>query len=147
MRTGILAALASGALFGCGLAISGMTDRSVVLGFLDLAGEFNPALAFVMAGAVAVTAIAFRFVLRMPAPVLAAEFRLPVRDDVDARLLLGAAIFGVGWGLAGFCPGPALVGVAAGLRDALIFLPAMLIGSYCARLVEQARYAMRRNAG
>ena len=146
MKSGILAALASGALFGCGLAISGMTDRSVVLGFLDLAGDFNPALAFVMAGAVAVTAIAFRFVLRMPAPVLAAEFRLPTRDAVDARLLLGAAIFGVGWGLAGFCPGPALVGGAAGLRDALIFLPAMLIGSLCARLLERARSAIPRPA-
>jgi hypothetical protein len=147
MKAGIFAAFVSGALFGCGLAISGMADRRVVLGFLDLAGDFNPALAFVMAGAVAVTAVAFRFVLRMPAPVLAAEFRLPMRDAIDGRLLLGAAIFGVGWGLAGFCPGPALVGVAAGLRDALIFLPAMLIGSFCARLVEPTRSAISRNAG
>ena len=105
--------------------------------FLDLAGDFNPALAFVMAGAVAVTAVAFRFVLGMPAPVLAAEFRLPVRDAVDGRLLLGAAIFGVGWGLAGFCPGPALVGVAAGLRDALILLPAMLAGSFAHNLTDR----------
>ena len=137
MKAGILAALASGALFGGGLAISGMTDRSVVLGFLDLSGAFNPALAFVMAGAVAVTAIAFRFVLRMPAPVLAAEFRLPARDAVDIRLLLGAAIFGVGWGLAGFCPGPALVGLAGGLRDAMIFVPAMLAGSFTHYLMDR----------
>jgi len=137
MKTGILAALVSGALFGVGLAISGMTDRSVVLGFLDWFGAFNPALAFVLAGAVAVTAIAFRFVLRMQAPALAAEFRLPMRDAVDRRLLLGSAIFGVGWGLAGFCPGPALVGAAGGLRDALIFLPAMLVGSFCCRLLER----------
>lgn len=137
MKEGILAALVSGALFGVGLAISGMTDRSVVLGFLDWFGAFNPALAFVLAGAVAVTAIAFRFVLGMPAPVLAADFGLPARETVDRRLLLGAGIFGIGWGLAGFCPGPALVGIAGGLRDALIFLPAMLAGSFCCRLLER----------
>ncbi len=137
MKAGILAALASGALFGGGLAISGMTDRSVVLGFLDWFGAFNPALAFVMAGAVAVTAIAFRFVLRMPAPMLAAEFRLPARDAVDRQLLLGSAIFGIGWGLIGYCPGPALVGLAGGLRDAMIFVPAMLAGSFTHYLMDR----------
>lgn len=128
----VLAAGASGALFGAGLAISSMTDRQVVLGFLDVYGEWNPTLAFVMAGAVAVTAVFFRIVLKRGGPVLGGSFRLPQRDDVDARLLAGAAIFGVGWGLAGFCPGPALVGVAAGLADAWIFLPAMAAGSWLA---------------
>jgi len=132
MRTALLAALGSGALFGAGLAISGMTNRFVVLGFLDVFGAFDPTLVFVMAGAVAVTAIAFRFVLRMPAPALGGAFRLPSRDVVDPRLLAGAAIFGIGWGLAGFCPGPVLVGTAAGLHDAWIFVPAMLVGSFCA---------------
>lgn len=126
------AAFASGALFGAGLAISSMTDRSVVLGFLDVFGAWNPTLAFVMGGAVAVTVVAFRLVLRRPAPFLGGEFHLPRRSDIDARLLTGAAIFGLGWGLAGFCPGPALVGVAAGLRDAWIFLPAMMAGSWLA---------------
>ena len=127
-----LAAFASGALFGAGLAVSGMTDRSVVLAFLDVFGAWNPTLAFVMGGAVAVTAIAFRRVLKREVSALGCEFRVPQRDAIDGRLLAGAAVFGVGWGLAGFCPGPLLVGAAAGLRDAWIFLPAMLAGSYLA---------------
>ena len=134
----LLAAFASGALFGAGLAISSMTDRSVVLGFLDVFGAWNPTLAFVMGGAVAVTVAAFRFVLRRPAPILGGEFQLPRRADIDARLLAGAAIFGLGWGLAGFCPGPALVGVAAGLRDAWVFLPAMVAGSWLAGRIATA---------
>lgn len=137
MKAGIIAAFVSGALFGTGLAISGMADRRVVLGFLDLFGAFDPTLLFVLGSAVAVTALAFRFVLRMPAPVLAEDFELPARVTIDRRLLGGAAIFGVGWGLAGFCPGPALVGAAAGLADALIFLPAMFAGSLCWRLLER----------
>ena len=137
MNRGMIAALAAGALFGLGLAISGMTDRLVVLGFLDLYGKFNPQLAFVLAGAVAVTAFAFRFVQRLPRPVIASEFRLPVETRIDRPLLLGAAIFGVGWGLIGFCPGPALVGLAGALRDAMIFVPAMLAGSLAHYLVER----------
>jgi hypothetical protein len=137
MSRSVIAALASGALFGLGLAISGMTDRLVVLGFLDLYGDFNPQLAFVLAGAVMVTALAFRFVLRLPRPRIAAEFRLPVETKVDRPLLFGAAIFGVGWGLIGFCPGPALVGLAGGLQDAMIFVPAMLAGSFAHYLVER----------
>lgn len=134
----IVAALAAGALFGVGLAVSSMTDRFVVLGFLDVFGAWNPTLAFVMAGAVAVTAIAFRRILKRRAPALGGAFRVPSGDALDARLLSGAAIFGVGWGLAGFCPGPVLVGVAAGLRDAWIFVPAMLVGSYLAGKVPTA---------
>lgn len=127
-----LAALGAGALFGVGLAVSTMTDRQVVLGFLDLAGQWNPTLAFVMGGAVAVTAVAFRIVLKRPAPALGGTFRVPAGDAIDAKLIAGAAIFGVGWGLAGFCPGPVLVGVAAGLRDAWVFVPAMLAGGWVA---------------
>jgi uncharacterized membrane protein YedE/YeeE len=126
------AALASGALVGAGLAISSITDRRVVLGFLDVAGSWNPTLAFVMGGAVAVTLVAFRRVLKRPAPALGGEFRVPKSDAIDRRLLAGAAIFGVGWGLAGFCPGPALAAAAAGLADAWIFLPAMIAGSWVA---------------
>ena len=132
MNAGLAAAFGSGALFGAGLAISRMTDRSVVLGFLDVFGDFDPTLLFVMAGAVAVTAVAFRFVLKKPAPVLGGAFRLPSSNVIDLRLIGGAAIFGVGWGLAGFCPGPVLVGAAAGLADAWIFVPAMLVGSFIA---------------
>jgi uncharacterized membrane protein YedE/YeeE len=132
MNRAVLAALGSGALFGAGLAISTMTDRSVVLGFLDVFGDWDPTLAFVMGGAVAVTAIAFRLVLRRVGPVLGGEFHVPANDVIDRRLITGAAIFGIGWGLAGFCPGPALVGAAAGLVDAWIFLPAMVAGSFMA---------------
>ena len=128
----VLAAFLSGALVGAGLAIASMTDRQVVLGFLDVAGDWNPTLAFVMGGAVAVTAVAFRLVLRRKAPAFGDRFRVPQVDEIDRRLLTGAAIFGIGWGLAGFCPGPALVGVAAGLADAWIFLPAMVAGSFLA---------------
>jgi hypothetical protein len=128
----VLAAFASGALVGAGLAVASMTDRQVVLGFLDIAGDWNPTLAFVMAGAVAVTAVAFRIVLRRSSPALGGGFRLPQGDVIDRSLLAGAAIFGIGWGLAGFCPGPALVGVAAGLADAWIFLPALVAGSFLA---------------
>ncbi|MEX0733816.1 MAG: DUF6691 family protein [Steroidobacteraceae bacterium] len=138
MKAGLLAAFGSGALFGAGLAISSMTDRFVVLGFLDVAGAFDPTLVFVMLGAVTVTAIGFRLVLRMRAPALGGGFRLPTKDAVDMRLLAGAAIFGVGWGLAGFCPGPVLVDGAAGLPDAWVFVPAMLAGSFCAGRIAAA---------
>jgi uncharacterized membrane protein YedE/YeeE len=126
------AAFAAGALFGAGLAVSSMTDRSVVLGFLDVFGDWDPTLAFVMGGALAVTIPMFRAVLKRGGPALGGEFRVPRADTIDARLLAGAAVFGIGWGLAGFCPGPVLVGAAAGLRDAWIFVPAMVAGGFLA---------------
>jgi uncharacterized membrane protein YedE/YeeE len=137
MKRAIAAAFTAGLLFGLGLAVSGMSDRRVVLGFLDPFGEFNPRLAFVLAGAVAITAVAFRFVLRLPQPRFGDSFRLPQTGTIDAPLLAGAAIFGVGWGLAGFCPGPALVGLAGGLTDALVFVPAMLAGSFLHWLTQR----------
>lgn len=133
----ILVALISGALFGLGLAISRMTDPTVVLGFLDLFGDFNPALAFVLGGAVGTTTLAFRFILRRNKPVLESEFKLSTACVIDQKLLLGAAIFGVGWGLAGYCPGPALVGVAGGVSTAIIFLPAMLVGALLHAVVRK----------
>ena len=123
----ILAALLSGVLFGLGLAISGMTDPAVVLGFLDLFGDFNPALMFVLGGAVGTTMLAFRLVLRRPAPLLEDKFQLPTRKDIDARLVIGAGLFGIGWGLAGYCPGPALVSAGALVDSALVFVPVMLV--------------------
>lgn len=132
------AALVAGLLFGLGLAVSGMTDRHLVLAFLDVAGDFDPTLAFVLAGAVLVTAAAFRFVLRLPQPLFEEKFHLPGATAIDRRLLLGAGIFGIGWGLAGFCPGPALAGLAGGVRDALVFVPAMLAGAWAHRQLEKA---------
>jgi len=107
-----IASLICGVLFGLGLAISGMINPAKVIGFLDITGAWDPSLAFVMGGAVLVTATAFRFILKRPNPVLADTFQLPTRRDFDKHLIAGAAIFGAGWGLAGLCPGPAIASLA-----------------------------------
>ena len=135
----ILAALLSGVLFGLGRAISGMTDPAVVLGFLDLFGDFNPALMFVLGGAVGTTMLAFRLVLRRPAPLLEDRFQLPTRKDIDARLVIGAGLFGIGWGLAGYCPGPALVSAGALVDTALVFVPVMLVSGVLTRRLLAGR--------
>lgn len=131
------AALIAGVLFGVGLAMSGMTDPERVLGFLDVFGDFDPALLFVLGGAVAVTVIAFRFVLRRPAPVLAESFQVSQVRGVDRSLLGGAALFGIGWGIAGYCPGPALAGLGVLSREALWFVPAMVAGALIHRAVAR----------
>ncbi len=117
-----------GLLFGVGLLLSGMTDPGKVRAFLDLAGEWDPSLAFVMAGAIGVGVFGFAMARRRSTSVLGAEMKLPSCDAIDARLLVGSAVFGVGWGLAGFCPGPALVATGAGYSQALLFTLAMLAG-------------------
>lgn len=132
------AALSAGVLFGVGLAMSGMTDPLRVLGFLDIFGDFDPALLFVLGGAVAVTSIAFRFVLRMPAPVFADRFHISKVRAVDRQLLGGAALFGIGWGIAGYCPGPALAGLGVLSREALWFVPAMVAGAVIHRAIARA---------
>ena len=132
----LLAALLAGALFGLGLAMSGMTDPQRILGFLDVAGAFDPTLLFVLGGAVGTTMLLFRFVLRRPAPVLAERFQISQLRSVDARLLVGAGVFGIGWGLAGYCPGPALVGLGVLSPEALWFVPAMLAGMALHRLLR-----------
>ena len=123
-----LFALLAGTLFGLGLAVSGMIDPAKVLGFLDVAGAWDPTLAFVMGGALAVTAPAFRYVLRQPAPWYADTFSLPTRTDLEPSLILGAALFGVGWGLAGLCPGPALAAMVSGKPAVYAFVAAMIAG-------------------
>lgn len=127
-----LSSLLCGLLFGAGLALSGMTDPAKVLGFLDVAGQWDPALIFVMGGAVCVTVIAFRFVLRLPQPCLVERFHLPGSQRVDAKLLAGAAIFGIGWGLAGYCPGPALVALGYLQWQPLLLVVGMLLGGWLA---------------
>ena len=138
MRRLSAAALVSGALFGFGLAMSGMTDPRRVLGFLDLFGAFDPTLLFVLGGAVMTTAVLFRFVLRRGSPVLASTFQLSNLRHIDGRLLGGAALFGVGWGIAGYCPGPALAGLGIGSLEALWFVPAMIVGMLLHRLVNRS---------
>lgn len=133
----LLAALAAGSLFGLGLAVSGMTDARRIQGFLDVFGDFDPRLLFVLGGAVMTTVVLFRFVLRQPHPLFDRRFHLPTNDRIDGRLLGGAAIFGIGWGLAGYCPGPALTGLGVGATEALWFVPAMLAGMALHRLFER----------
>lgn len=120
--------LLSGTLFGAGLTVSGMTDPARVRGFLDLFGAWDPTLAFVMAGAIAVMAIAWRIRAGMTRPWLGDKFSLPDRRDLDPRLMIGAALFGIGWGLAGLCPGPAIATLALSPVAVLPFVGAMLAG-------------------
>ena len=127
------AGLIAGVIFGLGLVISGMANPAKVLNFLDVAGSWDPSLAFVMGGAIAVTLPGYALLRRRGAPLLAAQFQWPTRDDVDARLLGGAATFGLGWGLSGFCPGPAFTAVALAAPGTLVFVPAMLAGMWLAR--------------
>jgi len=125
-----------GLAFALGLGLGGMTQPARVLGFLDVAGDWDPSLALVMAGAIGVYGTAFPFVLRRRRPLLAAAFQVPTRRDVDGRLVTGALVFGVGWGLAGLCPGPALAALASGDLRAVIFVAAMLSGMAAHRLAE-----------
>lgn len=145
MRTtlSILVSLGAGLVFGIGLILSGMTRPAKVVGFLDVLGDWDPSLGFVMAGAIAVHFLAYRLVPRLRRPVWAASFSLPSRRDVDWRLISGAALFGAGWGLGGYCPGPALTSVFAGASSTLIFTGAMLAGMWAYSLWETARSASR----
>lgn len=126
--------LALGLLFGIGLVVSGMSDPAKVLNFLDLFGSWDPSLAFVMGGAVITAFIGYRIVLRRPKPVASSSFHLPASSAIDRRILVGPAIFGIGWGLGGFCPGPALTAVTLGAAGAYAFLPMMFVGMWLARL-------------
>jgi uncharacterized membrane protein YedE/YeeE len=132
-----LIGLASGTLFGAGLAFSGMMDPHRVRGFLDLFGQWDPTLVFVMAGATLVMAAAWLVQRRLEAPVMAERFNLPGTRKIDARLVSGSAIFGIGWGLAGLCPGPALASLATYPRYALVFVGAMLLGMALFHLVDR----------
>lgn len=131
----IISAFATGLLFGLGLIVSEMVNPAKVLAFLDLFENWDPSLAFVMAGAVAVSAVGYAYAKRRGAAVFAPKLDIPTRRDLDPRLLTGAAIFGIGWGLAGFCPGPALVGLAFGPGEVLVFLAAMLAGMTLVRVI------------
>jgi uncharacterized protein len=128
-----------GLVFGLGLIVSGMSNPAKVLNFLDFAairsGTWDASLAFVMAGAIAVTFVGFKLALKRSQPVFGEKFHLPTREDIDARVVAGPAIFGIGWGLAGFCPGPAVTALGFGTSSAVIFVVAMLAGMWLARFV------------
>ena len=128
MSARVAAAFAIGLAFGLGLVVAGMHDPAKVLNFLDVAGAWDPSLAFVLAGATGTTWLGYRFVLRREAPVLAPRFELPAARRVDGALVGGSALFGLGWGLSGFCPGPAVASVALGAPGTYAFLGAMVAG-------------------
>jgi uncharacterized protein len=129
MKAGMVS-FAAGIVFALGLGISGMTQPSKVIGFLDFAGAWDASLAFVMIGAIGVYFLAFQMTRRMRAPLLAPQFLIPQRTDLDAQLILGAAIFGAGWGLGGFCLGPAITSLASGALPVVVFVAAMASGIY-----------------
>ena len=139
MQTHQLSALLVGLLFGIGLILGGMTNPAKVLGFLDLADQWDPSLALVMAGAIAVGLVAFRVGGGRPTSLLGEPMRLPGNRVIDRRLVLGSLTFGAGWGLAGFCPGPALVAFGTGQLDAMLFVAAMVAGMALFEIIERAR--------
>lgn len=135
----IFTALLAGLLFGVGLILSGMTDPSKVLGFLDLTGNWNPSLAFVMGGALLVGSIVFPLVAKRPKAILGDTMHLPTATQIDRRLVLGSLAFGVGWGLAGYCPGPALASLAQGGTKPLLFFFSMLVGMAVFEVLERIK--------
>lgn len=137
MQRTILAGLI-GIVFGTGIAISGMANPAKVLNFFDVAGTWDPSLLLVMASALLVTSIGYRFVLRRPKPVLEARFHLPTNRRIDMPLIAGAAVFGIGWGISGFCPGGAIPALSLGEVTAWAFVGAMMAGIFAARTLRQS---------
>ncbi|MGB3243977.1 MAG: DUF6691 family protein [Sulfitobacter sp.] len=127
-----------GLVFGVGISLSGMANPAKVLNFFDIAGAWDPSLAFVMGGAVIVTFIGYRFVLKRPAPFVDSTFQLPTRRDLDLPLIGGSAFFGVGWGIAGFCPGGALPALGTGRSEVIIFVAALVAGIFIAKALQAA---------
>lgn len=128
-------------IFGVGIAISGMANPAKVLNFFDVAGTWDPSLIFVMGGAVAVAFLGYRVVLRRPAPIIDAKFHLPDNPRIDARLLGGSALFGVGWGIAGFCPGGALPALGTGRIEVFVFVAALIAGIFAAKRLMSLTHA------
>jgi len=135
----ITIALLAGLVFGLGLSLGGMTQPAVVLGFLDLFGAWDPRLVFVMGGAVLTTAIGYRLVFRRGRPLFESDFQLPMAKRFDARLIVGSALFGTGWGIAGYCPGPALASLGGGAPSLLVLVATMVAGWWLAAKIPAAR--------
>jgi uncharacterized membrane protein YedE/YeeE len=138
------AALVAGLVFGVGLALSGMTHAEKVLGFLDVTGDWDASLLLVLGGALGVTLVAFRFVLKRPAPLFEPTFVLPNLQHIDGPLVVGAALFGVGWGISGYCPGPGIALLAAPNWEAWIFIPAVLFGAFLHRMSAPSPFAAQK---
>lgn len=133
---GLIVHAVAGLIFGIGLVISEMANPAKVLNFLDVTGTWDPSLAFVMAGAIAVAAAGYWLVFRRSRPLISDSFHVPPRWPIESRIIVGAALFGIGWGLAGFCPGPAVTSLALGAPGTLAFIPAMLAGVAIAAVVR-----------
>lgn len=131
----LASALGAGFLFGIGLWVSGMANPTKVLGFLDVTGEWDASLLLVMGGAVAVTAVAFHFILKREKPFLEEKFKIPEKNGIDIPLIAGAAIFGIGWGIAGYCPGPAVTALTTLSNESIVFVIAMITGGLLHKLV------------
>lgn len=128
-----------GALFGIGLIVSGMIHPQKVQDFLDVSGQWDASLALVMGGALLVTALTFPLIVKRREPLLATRFHLPTAKEIDAKLIVGAALFGIGWGLGGFCPGPAIVGLLSGSTAPIVFVAAMIVGMVLQRVYHDMR--------
>ena len=130
--------LISGLLFGAGLTISGMINPAKILNFLDLAGQFDATLIFVMAAGLVITTIGYHFIFKRNTPLFDTQFHLPTATGIDMKLVGGAALFGIGWGLSGFCPGPALASLVFGYQQSFIFVAAMIVGTLLVRFIPPA---------
>ncbi len=142
----VLSSLVAGALFGVGLLTSGMVRPDKVLGFLDVAGQWDPSLAWVMVGAIGVHLLLRRLILRRSRPLLGTSFHLPSTHRIDGRLIAGAAIFGVGWGLGGYCPGPSLVTAATGTLSPVLFVGGMLLGMVLTKRLTSPKTSLSADA-
>lgn len=136
MKT-FLAVFACGLLFGLGLGVAGMTLPSKVIGFLDITGDWDPSLMAVMVGAILVHAVLYRLITKRSSPVLDSKFQIPTRKDIDWKLLVGASLFGAGWGLGGFCPGPAIVSLVTGESSVVVFVVSMIAGIFVYNLFDK----------
>jgi uncharacterized membrane protein YedE/YeeE len=143
----ILTSLVAGLIFGLGLIVSGMGNPAKVQNFLDLAGSWDPSLAFVMSGAIALGVVVFHFAIGRPASLLGLPMQIPTARHIDRRLVLGSALFGIGWGLAGICPGPSLVLLGAGAEKGVLFVVAMLIGMVLFEAYEQLQKPRKLSSG
>ena len=132
----ILFGLLSGFVFGSGLVISGMSNPAKVLNFLDVFGTFDPSLIFVMGGAIIVVFLGYRIVLKRKAPFFDEAFQIPTRKDIDKNLLIGSALFGIGWGIGGFCPGPAVTALSMGSEGILYFFPSLIVGLWVSKMIK-----------
>jgi len=138
-----VAAFFSALIFGLGLGVAGMTLPTKVIGFLDVTGNWDPSLAIVMIGAIAVHSVSYRLITKRESPILTAEFQIPEKRQIDPKLVLGSLIFGVGWGIGGFCPGPAIVAAVSGAPSVLVFLVSMIAGVYVHKILNDSFFAKR----